>query len=108
MTESGYTYASHLVLTMTHLIVLRDRPAGKSNDVKATLVVKRALTSIIKITAKKRHPNVITFKYGGPDGDINTICDMDRFIIPNASDATAAVSKQVQNCPLLAQLSQNR
>lgn len=88
---NGVMYESHLILTETHLIVLRDL------DRKGTARVmgRRPLQNIVKITAKKRHPNLITFKYGVPDGDEVIITDMDRFLIPNAKSATALVSKQI-------------
>ncbi|XP_055305736.1 TBC1 domain family member 23 isoform X1 [Sitodiplosis mosellana] len=88
---NGYMYDSHLILTTTHLIVLRDL------DKKGTaeIIVRRPLSNIVKITAKKRHRDLITFKYGIPDGEELLITDMDRFLIPNASEATALVSKQI-------------
>lgn len=57
------------------------------------LVARRSLASIIKITSKKRHPDLITFKYGaaaeaddgtdagadaGASGDL-IVTDMDRY-----------------------------
>lgn len=88
---NGYMYDSHLILTKTHLLVLRD--IDKKGN--AEVIVKRPLSNIVKITAKKRHRDLITFKYGIPDGDELIITDMDRFLIPNASEATALVSKQI-------------
>lgn len=90
---NGYMYDSHLILTKTHLVVLRDL----DNKGNAYLIVRRPLSNIVKITAKKRHRDLITFKYGIPDGDELLITDMDRFLIPNASEATALVSKQIIN-----------
>lgn len=87
---NGYMYDSHLIITPTHLIVLRELPRGQ-----AQIIVRRPLASIVKITAKKRHRDLITFKYGFPDGDGLLITDMDRFLIPNASEATAIVSKHI-------------
>ncbi|XP_013107629.2 TBC1 domain family member 23, partial [Stomoxys calcitrans] len=87
---SGYMYDSHLIITPTHLIVLRELARGQ-----AQIVVRRPLASIVKITAKKRHRDLITFKYGFPVGDSLEITDMDRFLIPNASEATAIVSKHI-------------
>ncbi|XP_005181676.1 TBC1 domain family member 23 [Musca domestica] len=87
---NGYMYDSHLIITPTHLIVLREMPRGQ-----AQIIVRRPLASIVKITAKKRHRDLITFKYGFPDGDGLLITDMDRFLIPNASEATAIVSKHI-------------
>ncbi|XP_053961536.1 TBC1 domain family member 23 [Anastrepha ludens] len=87
---NGYMYDSHLIITATHLIVLRELGRGQ-----AQIIVRRPLSSIVKITAKKRHRDLITFKYGFPNGDGLLITDMDRFLIPNASEATAIVSKHI-------------
>lgn len=88
---NGYMYDSHLIVTQTHLVVLRELPKKGT----AQVIVRRPLPSIVKITAKKRHRDLITFKYGVPDGDGLIITDMDRFLIPNASEATAIVSKHI-------------
>lgn len=90
---NGYMYDSHLILTKSHLVVLRDL----DKKGMAEIIVQRPLSNIVKITAKKRHRDLITFKYGIPDGDELLITDMDRFLIPNASEATALVSKQIIN-----------
>ncbi|XP_055837605.1 TBC1 domain family member 23 [Episyrphus balteatus] len=87
---NGYMYDSHLIITSSHLVVLRELNRGQ-----AQVIVRRPLASIVKITAKKRHRDLITFKYGFPDGDGLLITDMDRFLIPNASEATAVVSKHI-------------
>lgn len=88
---NGYMYDRHLILMKTHLVVLGDvdRNGG------AEVIVRRPLSNIVKITARKRHRDLITFKYGVPNGDELIITDMDRFLIPNASEATALVSKQI-------------
>lgn len=87
---NGNMHDSHLVLKKTHLIVLRDLDKGT-----AEVISRRPLSNIVKITARKRHRDLITFKYGIPDGDELLITDMDRFLIPNASEATALVSRQI-------------
>ncbi|CAB3223425.1 unnamed protein product [Arctia plantaginis] len=89
---NGYMHDSYLVVTETHLIVLRDIPNKRG---AAKVMSRRPLSTIVKITAKKRHPELITFKYGIPDGDNLLIKDMDRFLIPNASVATKVVSNQI-------------
>lgn len=89
---NGYMYDSHLLVTNTHMIVLRDLQDAKG---KAQVIVSRPLSNIVKITAKKRHRDLITFKYGIPSGDTLLISDMDKFLIPNASDATTIISKQI-------------
>ncbi|XP_037958364.1 TBC1 domain family member 23 [Teleopsis dalmanni] len=88
---NGFMYDSHLIITPTHLIVLRE--LGRR---LAQVIVRRPLANIVKITAKKRHKDLITFKYGFPDGDELLVTDMDRFLIPNASEATAIVSKHIK------------
>ncbi|CAH1159602.1 unnamed protein product [Phaedon cochleariae] len=89
---NGFMYKSHLIVTKAELIVLREIPDMKGS---AELIVKRPLSAIVKITARKRHPELITFKYGVPDGENLKISDMDRFLIPNADKATKVVSDQI-------------
>jgi hypothetical protein len=57
--------------------VLRDIPGRKGF---AHIVVRRLLSAIVKITARKKHPELITFKYGVPEGDNLVISDMDRLV----------------------------
>lgn len=61
---NGAMYESYLVLTSKRIEVIRDLENGKGR-----IHVKRPLSNIVKITAKKRHRDLITFKYGMPDGD---------------------------------------
>ncbi|XP_064214769.1 TBC1 domain family member 23 isoform X2 [Tribolium castaneum] len=90
---NGFMYKSHLIVTNSELIVLREMPDRKGGI--AEVIVKRPLSAIVKITARKRHPELITFKYGVPDGENLIISDMDRFLIPNADKATKVVSEQI-------------
>uniref|UniRef100_A0A1Y1N1Q6 TBC1 domain family member 23 n=1 Tax=Photinus pyralis TaxID=7054 RepID=A0A1Y1N1Q6_PHOPY len=89
---NGLMYKSYLIVTDSHLIVLRE--ISEKKDI-AEIIVRRPLSAVVRITAKKRHPELITFKYGVPDGDSVLISDMDRFLIPNASKATKVVSDQI-------------
>nr|CAG4643848.1 EOG090X03TX [Lepidurus arcticus] len=62
----------------THLYALRELPESSStNKGTARITVRRGLTSIVKITSKKRHPELISFKYGTSEGEEVTITDMD-------------------------------
>jgi TBC1 domain family member 23 len=90
---NGCMYDSYLLITDVQIVVLRE--TGKKDQ--ARIIVRRPLSSIVKITAKKRHRDLITFKYGVPDGDTLLITDMDRFLIPNASEATQVISKFILN-----------
>ncbi|KAF5274890.1 hypothetical protein FQA39_LY07072 [Lamprigera yunnana] len=89
---NGLMYKSHLIVTDSHLVVLREISEKKGI---AEVMVRRPLSAVVKITAKKRHPELLTFKYGVPDGDSVLISDMDRFLIPNANKATKVVSDQI-------------
>ncbi|XP_060531577.1 TBC1 domain family member 23 isoform X2 [Cylas formicarius] len=89
---NGFMFRSHLIVTNTELIVLREVAGAKG---VAEMIVKRPLSAIVKITARKRHPELITFKYGVPDGENLKISDMDRFLIPNADKATKVISDQI-------------
>ncbi|XP_046664875.1 TBC1 domain family member 23 [Homalodisca vitripennis] len=88
---SGYIYESHLLVTPTHVYVLRNTQK-KDN---ALIVVRRPLSNIAKITCKKKQPDLITFKYGSQQGDNLVISDMDRFLIPQAAQATKIISDQI-------------
>lgn len=92
VTMKGDMLKSHLLVTSQELIVLREFSGVKG---AAEVIVKRPLSSIVKITARKRHPEFITFKYGVPEGENLKISDMDRFLIPNADKATKIVSEQI-------------
>ncbi|KAL7295796.1 hypothetical protein TKK_0010846 [Trichogramma kaykai] len=89
---NGYIYESHLLVTDTHLIVLREIPGRKG---AAHVIVKRPLSSIVRITSRKKHPDLITFKYGSTQSDSLIISDMDRFYISNYSEATRIISQQI-------------
>ncbi|KAB7496414.1 TBC1 domain family member 23, partial [Armadillidium nasatum] len=91
--ENGYMFSSHLLLTENLMYVIKEAEDRKN---QGYITARRTLASIVKITSKKKHPDLITFKYGStlPDGDI-TITDMDRFLIPNASEATKTIKELI-------------
>lgn len=83
---------SLLLVTDSHFIVLREIPERKG---AAHVIVKRPLTSIVKITSRKRHSDLITFRYGTTQYNDTVISDMDKFLIPNASEATNLITQQI-------------
>jgi hypothetical protein len=91
--EGGYTSPSYLVLSEDHLIVLRE---CSDRTGWARVKFKHALTSIVKITMKKKHPDVITFKYGRGSGDDVVVTGQQRFQIPQTSKATQAIKTQIE------------
>lgn len=64
---------SILLVTDTHLIVLREVQAKQGY---VEMIVNRNLSTIGRITTKKKHPEFITFQYGTPNCD--EPMDMDR------------------------------
>jgi len=90
--QNGHTYSSYLLITQTHLYVLRE---VEDHSGMGRLSVHRLLSSIFKITSKKRQPEFITFRYGVLQGDQTVITDADCFIIPQAGDAVKLVKQQI-------------
>lgn len=60
---NGKMFPSYLIVTNKNIVVLREIVNAKG---QAQVIVKRPLQTIVKITAKKRHRDLITFKYGVP------------------------------------------
>lgn len=83
----------YLLLTERHLFVLRLCPERKN---MAYIMHRRPLASIVRITSKKKLPELITFKYGMADVEgVTQVVDSDRAIIPEAGDAAKAIKMQI-------------
>ncbi|XP_022187885.2 TBC1 domain family member 23 isoform X3 [Nilaparvata lugens] len=95
VTVNNSVHDCHLVVSATHIYVLREVPRSKD---KARLVVRRPLSAIAKITCKKKQPELITFQYGEPHGKEMKINDQDRFNIPESTEATKLISKLIVDC----------
>ncbi|XP_012944744.1 TBC1 domain family member 23 [Aplysia californica] len=90
--SNGHSFPSYLLVTSSHLYVLREIAARRG---LAHIQARRALGSVVKITSKKRQPELITFKYGTHEEDGFHVTDMHRFYIPTASDATRVIKQQI-------------
>lgn len=88
--SNGSMFDSYLAITATHLIVVRE-----FNEKKGQVIARRPLSSIVKISARKRHRELITFKYGNSGEENVVITDMDRFVIPKANEATTVISNHI-------------
>ena len=88
-----FAHCSHLVVTADSLIIIRELSdrAGWGR-VRHT----HKLLTIFKITAKKRHPDVVTFRFSRDDDDDNSSPPL-RLRIPNTSKATSAIASQITN-----------
>jgi hypothetical protein len=58
--SDGYMIPSHLILTASHLIVLRELPKHPG---QAVVMSRRPLRNVIRIAAKKKHPNLLTLAF---------------------------------------------
>lgn len=74
------------------MFILREIP---KRDGWAYIQQRHHLTSIVKITSKRKHPDLITFKYGTSDGENIEVLDMERYIIPNARRATQKIKERI-------------
>lgn len=81
----GYMFPSVMMLTNSHLYVVR---RIQERDGMAYIRLRQAFTSIARITAKKKHPDVITFKFVKEDNELLT----NRFLIPNSKAVTAEIT----------------
>jgi hypothetical protein len=93
ITETGSLTPCHLLLTFTHLTTLVQ---ASSQDEKVVPSSSHHLSTIVKITSKKKQPEVITFKYGTSNRDEVTVFDMDRYYIPTAGKVTMLVKQQIE------------
>ncbi|XP_013415519.1 TBC1 domain family member 23 [Lingula anatina] len=89
--DSGHMFESHLLITESHMYVLRDIPNKKG---MALIMHRRPLATILKITSKKKLPELISFKYG-TNGEEMKITDVDRFLIQEAGEATKVIKRQI-------------
>ncbi|XP_059179697.1 TBC1 domain family member 23-like [Physella acuta] len=90
--SNGRGYPSYLLVTYSHLYVLREVAARRG---MALIQARRPLGSVIKITSKKKQPEIITFKYGTNEDDNFYVSDIQRFYIPTASDAIRVIKQQI-------------
>uniref|UniRef100_A0A665V0X7 TBC1 domain family member 23 n=1 Tax=Echeneis naucrates TaxID=173247 RepID=A0A665V0X7_ECHNA len=90
--ETGHMFPSHLLITATHMYCLREIASRKGF---AYIQSRQALNSVVKITSKKKHPELITFKFGSNNSAGVEISAVERYLIPNAGDATKVIKQQI-------------
>uniref|UniRef100_A0A671T160 TBC1 domain family member 23 n=1 Tax=Sinocyclocheilus anshuiensis TaxID=1608454 RepID=A0A671T160_9TELE len=90
--ETGHMFPSHLLITATHMYCLREIAARKGF---AYIQSRQPLNSVVKITSKKKHPELITFKFGNNNAAGVEILSVERYLIPNAGDATKVIKQQI-------------
>lgn len=83
---------SYILLMETHMYVLRElnkRPGW------AHIQHRHHLGSVVKITSKRKHPDLITFKYGNYDQDSIEVKSAERYLIPGAQKATKKIKERI-------------
>lgn len=93
ITETGALTPCHLLITTSHLTTLVSSPHYPDKVVTSS---SHHLSTIVKITSKKKQPEVITFKYGTSNRDEVTVFDMDRYYIPTAGKVTMLVKQEIE------------
>eukprot|EP00041_Stephanoeca_diplocostata_P021827 m.515675 g.515675 ORF g.515675 m.515675 type:complete len:355 (+) comp21923_c0_seq14:2241-3305(+) len=81
----GYLFPSHIVLTSSHILKLRDRSSKE-----AIVLARRHLSRIARITAKKKHPNLLTLVFETEKSDTGGIEVTDSPIRARAPSSGAA------------------
>ena len=87
-------FPSNLLITKTHLYVLRDKADSKGFSY---IVARRALSDVVRITSKKRCSKLITFRYGKYNGEDTELYAVDRLYLPEASEATKLVKRLIMD-----------
>ena len=85
-------FCSYILLTDVQMFILREIP---KRDGWAFIQNRHHLTSVVKITSKRRHPDLITFKYGTSDGETIEVTETERYVIPNAKKATQKIKDRI-------------
>ncbi|CAF0721847.1 unnamed protein product [Didymodactylos carnosus] len=98
--ENNQMHPSLLLVSSSHLYILRKL---RDHKTMADVISRRPLQSIVKITSKKKFPEIITFRYSTQqqqqDSTMTTpslssslqnpiIVDCDKVFLPDAGDAT--------------------
>ncbi|GIY19293.1 TBC1 domain family member 23 [Caerostris darwini] len=85
-------HPGHLIVTEKHLYILRTNRQRKGY---AHIVATRPLSSIVKITSKRKCPEWITFAYGHIEEDGIIVQSRDHLFIPKAGDATSLIKYRI-------------
>jgi len=85
---------SYILLTSTQLFILREI-VDKERPGWAHIQSRPHLSSVVKITSKRKHPDLITFKYGTSEGDDFNITGSQRFLIPNSKQVMKRIKDRI-------------
>ena len=81
------------MLTSANLFILREIVEQPGS---AHIMSRPHLSSIIKIASKRKHPDLITFKYGTANGnDQFSVTGSQRFLIPNSKQVMKKIKERI-------------
>ncbi|XP_071480206.1 TBC1 domain family member 23-like [Diadema antillarum] len=94
--DSGQTFPGHVLVTPTHLYILREAPNKRGFSY---IMARRSLADVVRITSKKRCSEFITFRYGRVNSaGETTVYGVDRIYIPDAAEATKMIKQLIVKC----------
>ncbi|KAI7807418.1 TBC1 domain family [Triplophysa rosa] len=95
--ETGHMFPSHLLITATHIYCLREVESRKGF---AYIQSRQALNSVVKITSKKKHPELITFKFGKNNAAGVGIVAVERYVrFNNKTPSDLCINQVYRGCP---------
>ncbi|VDK57291.1 unnamed protein product [Cylicostephanus goldi] len=83
---------SHIAITRTHMHILRD--VDKKPGV-VTTEARHPLSSVLRVTSKKKVPELLTFKFGYEVNGVSKITSVHRFLVPKAGECAKAVKTAI-------------
>ena len=103
VTADSRLVAAYLLVTSEHmycLVEIKTRRGNRNNrQTWVRMKQERLLCTVVKITSRRSMPELITFKFGDisqiSESDDVTIVAADRYIIPNAGDATRMIKQLI-------------
>ncbi|KAJ1364617.1 hypothetical protein KIN20_024741 [Parelaphostrongylus tenuis] len=90
--ENKEMIPSHIAITRTHMHVLRDVP-GKPGYV--TTEARHALPSVLRVTSRRKVPELLTFKFGYEICGVPKITAVHRFLVPKAGECAKSVKMAI-------------
>lgn len=90
--ENRIMIPSHIAITRTHMHVLREI---ESKPGFVVTEARHALSSILRVTSKKKVPELLTFKFGYEISGVSKITAVHRFLVPKAGECAKAVKTAI-------------
>lgn len=95
ISQSGHMFSSYILLTSTNLLIIKEI-VDKDRPGWGHVQGRPHLSSVVKITSKRKHPDLITFRYGTSNSDgEQEITSSQRFLIPNSKAVTKIIKERI-------------